>query len=120
MTHVDTTADAAHSAVAPAREAPAVSPALHAPEERMHIAVILASLYVRDLAAAAAWYTTLFGRAPDAAPHPMCREWEVVPNARVQVLQAPDDRAPASVAFVVADVGRERARILAARRRWAP
>ena len=80
----------------------------------MHISVVLTSLYVRDLPAAAAWYATLFGRAPDSAPHPRCREWEVVPNARVQVLQAPEERPASAVAFVVADVGRERERLLGA------
>ena len=80
----------------------------------MRISAVLASLYVRDLAAAATWYTTLFQRAPDTTPHPQCREWEVLPGARVQVLQAPDARPRSAVALVVVDVSRERERLLRA------
>ena len=80
----------------------------------MHISTVLASLYVRDLSAAADWYATLFGRGADHSPHPHCREWEVVPDTRVQILQAPDERAPAAVAFVVADVSQERDRLFRA------
>lgn len=70
---------------------------------------VLATVAVSDFAASSAWYTRLFGRAPDHCPSASCVEWDIARCTRIQVL--PIDAANglqtsngASVAILVEDL----------------
>ena len=56
----------------------------------MTITRLLAQMTVTDSAQAEAWYTTLFGRAPDARPMPGLLEWHLTDTFGVQVWGEPD------------------------------
>lgn len=47
---------------------------------------VLATVAVSDFAASSAWYTRLFGRAPDHCPSASCVEWDIARSTRIQVL----------------------------------
>jgi len=51
---------------------------------------VLAQSTVSELARAEAWYTTLFGRSPDANPMPGLLEWRLGEGFGVQVWSEPD------------------------------
>jgi predicted enzyme related to lactoylglutathione lyase len=51
---------------------------------------VLASVAVKDVKAAAAWYERLFGRPADSAPMPEVAEWKFPRGGWLQVYQAPD------------------------------
>ncbi len=51
----------------------------------MSIARILAQMTVRDYGAGVAWYTSLFGREPDARPMDGLVEWHLADTFGVQV-----------------------------------
>lgn len=53
---------------------------------------VLATVTVSDFAASSAWYTRLFGRAPDHSPSASCAEWDIASRTRIQVL--PRDAVP--------------------------
>ena len=50
---------------------------------------LLAQMTVTDAARAEAWYTRLFGRAPDARPMPGLLEWHLADSFGVQVWAEP-------------------------------
>ncbi|RFU20745.1 VOC family protein [Geodermatophilus marinus] len=50
---------------------------------------VLAQATVRDLPAAERWYTTLFGRRPDARPMDGLLEWHLTGGSGVQVWVEP-------------------------------
>ena len=56
---------------------------------------VLATVAVSDFAASSAWYTRLFGRAPDHCPSASCAEWDIARSTRIQVL--PRDAVPENV-----------------------
>ena len=51
---------------------------------------LLAHCTVKDQTLAQAWYTKLFGRAPDAAPMPGLLEWHLERAFGVQIWAEPD------------------------------
>jgi hypothetical protein len=56
----------------------------------MTISGVLAQATVTDLASAEQWYTTLFGRGPDANPMEGLLEWHLGEGYGVQVWAEPD------------------------------
>lgn len=76
----------------------------------MQPTTIFITRYVDDHAAGIDFYRTLFGREPDAAPVPDCREWELQPGVLFQVIRADHPRG-VSFAFGVDDLGAERDRL---------
>ena len=66
---------------------------------------VLASVAVRDLDAAIAWYQTLLGRRPDSRPMPEVAEWSFSRGGWLQVYHATDARAGnGSCTFAVDDI----------------
>ena len=67
----------------------------------MSIDNALASVAVKDLTAAAAWYARLFQRPADATPMPEVAEWKFNRGGWVQVYQAPDRAGRGSFTLAV-------------------
>ena len=70
---------------------------------------VLATVAVSDFATSSAWYTRLFGRAPDHSPSASCAEWDIARCTRIQVLprdaaEGPPARNGASVGIIVHDL----------------
>ena len=59
----------------------------------MSIRNAIASVAVKDLPAAKAWYARLFGRAPDSTPMPEVAEWHFERGGWLQVYERSDDLA---------------------------
>lgn len=68
----------------------------------MSIDHVLAVVPVTDLETSREWYTSLFGRPADNNPMPTLVEWQVRPNAWVQVF-ADADRAGSGLLNVAVD-----------------
>lgn len=64
----------------------------------------IASLAVKDLESAAAWYQRLFGRPPDSTPMPEVVEWKFERGGWLQVYQLPDRAGRGSVTLAVDDI----------------
>ena len=67
----------------------------------MSIDNALASVAVKDLKAAVAWYTRLFRRPPDTTPMPEVAEWKFSRGGWLQVYQAPDRAGRGSFTLAV-------------------
>jgi len=70
----------------------------------MSIDNAIASLAVKDLAAAVAWYETLFGRAADSNPRPEVAEWKFPGGGWLQVYQLRERAGNGSVTLAVTDL----------------
>jgi predicted enzyme related to lactoylglutathione lyase len=70
----------------------------------MEIQNVLAQATVRDENAAAAWYSKLFGRAPDARPMDGLLEWHFGDAMGVQVWAEADRAGCSSVVITVSDL----------------
>jgi predicted enzyme related to lactoylglutathione lyase len=77
----------------------------------MPITNALASLAVRDLKTARAWYEMLLGRAPDATPMPEVAEWKFGGGGWLQVYQLRDRAGSGSVTLAVSDIEAQAAQL---------
>jgi hypothetical protein len=68
----------------------------------MPITNALASLAVRDLSAASAWYETLLG--PGTRPMPEVIEWQLQGGGGLQVYAAPERAGHGSCTIIVTDI----------------
>ncbi len=69
----------------------------------MEIRNVLASVAVKNLAAATTWYEKVFQRPPDSTPMPEVAEWK---GGWLQVYQLPERAGNCSCTFAVDDVDR--------------
>jgi hypothetical protein len=67
----------------------------------MSIDNAIASVAVKDLAAAVAWYEALLGRAADSTPMPEVAEWKFPRGGWFQVYQLPERAGNGSVTLAV-------------------
>jgi catechol 2,3-dioxygenase-like lactoylglutathione lyase family enzyme len=65
---------------------------------------VLAQATVTDLAAAEKWYSTLFGRGPDARPMDGLLEWNLGDAAGVQVFSEPERAGRSTVVLGESDL----------------
>jgi hypothetical protein len=65
---------------------------------------LLSNHRVADLARAEAWYSTLFGRGPDARPMEGLLEWHLTDATGVQVWLEPDAAGASGCTIAVADL----------------
>ena len=70
----------------------------------MSIDNALASVAVRDLEKAAAWYERIFGRPADSTPMPEVAEWKFSRGGWLQVYQAPDRAGGGSFTLAVTGI----------------
>lgn len=70
----------------------------------MKIDNALASLAVKDLKAAAAWYEKLFSRPADSTPMPEVAEWKFERGGWLQVYQLPERAGAGSCTLAVTDI----------------
>ena len=70
----------------------------------MKIENAIASIAVKDLASAAAWYERLFGRAPNSTPMPEVAEWKFPRGGWLQVYQLPERAGAGSCTLAVDDI----------------
>ena len=70
----------------------------------MSIDNAIASLAVRDLAPAVAWYEALLGRAADSTPMSEVAEWKFPRGGWLQVYQLPERAGGGSVTLGVTDI----------------
>lgn len=77
----------------------------------MNITTTFITRYVADHSSAIAWYSSFFGREPDASPVPNCREWHQPGGVVFQVIHLPDKAGTQSFAFSVGDWEAEAERI---------
>ena len=75
---------------------------------------VLAQATVTELAAAAPWYTTLFGRGPDGRPMDGLLQWQLTASAGVQVWAEPQRAGRSTLVLVVDDLDAVAARLTAA------
>jgi len=77
----------------------------------MSIDNAIASLAVRDLAAAVRWYEALFARAADSRPMAEVAEWKFPRGGWLQVYQGPERAGNGSVTLSVTDLDGVAARL---------
>jgi predicted enzyme related to lactoylglutathione lyase len=70
----------------------------------MKIENALASIAVKDLKAASAWYGKLFGRPADSTPMPEVAEWKFERGGWLQVYQLPERAGAGSCTLAVSDI----------------
>jgi predicted enzyme related to lactoylglutathione lyase len=68
---------------------------------------VLASVAVKDLKAAAAWYHSVLGRPPDSTPMPEIAEWKFERGGWLQVYQLPERAGFGSFTLAVNDIEAE-------------
>src|SRR5262245_40431753 len=71
----------------------------------MSIDNAIASLAVKDLAAAVAWYQALLGRPADSTPMREVAEWKFPRGGWLQVYELPERAGHGSVTLAVTDIG---------------
>lgn len=71
----------------------------------------LASVAVKDLKAASAWYERLLGRPADSRPMPEVAEWEFERGGWLQVYQLPERAGSGSFTLAVNDLDAQASRI---------
>jgi hypothetical protein len=71
----------------------------------MKIENALASIAVKDLKAASAWYENLFGRPADSTPMPEVAEWKFERGGWLQVYELADRAGAGSCTLAVSDIG---------------
>jgi predicted enzyme related to lactoylglutathione lyase len=64
----------------------------------------IASVAVKDLKAAVAWYTQLFGRPADSTPMPEVAEWKFARGGWLQIYQLPERAGHGSFTLAVTDI----------------
>lgn len=72
----------------------------------MNIENVLASVAVKDLAAATKWYEAVFQRSTDSMPMPEVAEWKFPRGGWLQVYQLPERAGGCSCTFAVDDLDR--------------
>ena len=70
----------------------------------MKIENAIASIAVKDLKAASAWYEKLFGRPADSTPMPEVAEWKFDRGGWLQVYQLPERAGSGSCTLAVSDI----------------
>ena len=70
----------------------------------MTIENAIASVAVKDLARARAWYERLLRRPPDSTPMPEVAEWKFPRGGWLQVYQGPDRAGNGSFTLAVSDI----------------
>jgi len=70
----------------------------------MNIENVLASVAVKDLAAATAWYEKVFQRPADSTPMPEVAEWKFPRGGWLQVYRSPERAGGCSCTFAVDDL----------------
>ena len=70
----------------------------------MPILNALASVAVKNLAAAVVWYEKVFGRPPDSRPMPEVAEWKFERGGWLQVYQLPERAGGGSCTLAVSDI----------------
>jgi predicted enzyme related to lactoylglutathione lyase len=70
----------------------------------MKIDNVLASVAVKDLKAAAAWYEKVFRRPADSTPMPEVAEWRFERGGWLQVYQLPERAGNGSCTFAVSNI----------------
>jgi 4-hydroxyphenylpyruvate dioxygenase-like putative hemolysin len=70
----------------------------------MSIDNVLASVAVKDLQAAVAWYEQLLGRPADSTPMPEVAEWKFPRGGWLQVYQLPERAGNGSFTLAVSDI----------------
>ena len=70
----------------------------------MKIENALASVAVKDLKAASAWYEKLFGRPADSTPMPEVAEWKFKRGGWLQVYQLPERAGAGSCTLATGDI----------------
>ena len=70
----------------------------------MKIENVLASVAVRDLAAATKWYERVFQRPADSTPMPEVAEWKFTRGGWLQVYRLPERAGGCSCTFAVDDL----------------
>ena len=70
----------------------------------MSIDNAIASVAVKDLAAASAWYRALLGRGPDSTPMSEVAEWRFPRGGWLQVYQLPERAGNGSVTLAVSNI----------------
>src|ERR1700675_2737665 len=73
----------------------------------MPILNALASVAVKNLAAAVVWYEKVFGRPPDSTPMPEVAEWKFERGGWLQVYQLPERAGFGSFTLAVHDIQAE-------------
>jgi predicted enzyme related to lactoylglutathione lyase len=73
----------------------------------MAIENALASVAVKDLKAAIAWYAKVFGRPADSTPMPEVAEWKFDRGGWLQVYQLPERAGAGSFTLAVSDLDEE-------------
>ena len=72
--------------------------------ESMPILNALASVAVKDLVTAIAWYEKVFGRPPDSRPMPEVAEWKFTRGGWLQVYQLPERAGSGSFTLAVQNI----------------
>lgn len=70
----------------------------------MDVTIVMAQLIVADLERSVAFYTTLFGRGPDANPMDKLQEWHFDHSGAVQVYEEPDRAGRSGATLNVSDL----------------
>jgi len=70
----------------------------------MSIDNAIASIPVKNLIAATAWYEALLGRGPDSTPMPEVAEWKFPRGGWLQVYQLPERAGNGSVTLAVTGI----------------
>lgn len=78
----------------------------------MSIDNVLASVAVKDLKAASAWYAQLFGRA-GSTPMPEIAEWRFPRGGCLQIYELPERAGQGSFTLAVSDIESEVRKLLA-------
>jgi predicted enzyme related to lactoylglutathione lyase len=73
----------------------------------MSIDNALASVAVKDLAAAVSWYEKVFGRPADATPMPEVAEWKFASGGWLQVYELAERAGSGSFTLAVSDLAEE-------------
>ena len=71
----------------------------------------LASIAVKDLSAAVAWYQRVLGKPPDSRPTPELAEWAFEDGGRLQLYALPERAGSGSVTLVVSSIADQVANI---------
>ena len=80
-------------------------------ESGVSIEKIYAQLSCNDLSKSAAWFETLFGRAPDARPMDGLAEWHHADSAGLQLFEDAANAGRGTLTLIVRDLVGERARL---------
>jgi predicted enzyme related to lactoylglutathione lyase len=70
----------------------------------MKIDNAIASIAVKDLKAASAWYERFFGRPADSTPMPEVAEWKFERGGWLQVYELPERAGAGSCTLAVSDI----------------